>query len=147
MEAGTVVYWNHTTYAKICVHCLAWGHSRRAIEFQLVINGKGCEASIRELEMDGDVVLYIWCSDEGYNLGYRPCAEQNEKAIKWVGETIVDEITADPLIGAAFTGMMLGLYATGNGDSGMVPAVFEFAEFDTLHKPDPIIIQPLACCG
>ncbi|KAI9641031.1 Protein hgh1 [Ciborinia camelliae] len=80
---------------------------------------------IGELETEGDVILYIWCADNGYTLGYRPCDERNDKIIKWEGEATVDEITADPSIGAAFTGMVLGLYVTGNGDSGMVPADFK----------------------
>ncbi|ESZ97940.1 glycoside hydrolase family 43 protein [Sclerotinia borealis F-4128] len=146
MKAGTVVYWNYLTYASIDVYSYPWDVSKRAIEFNLVLNGKEAWIVMGKLKTEGDVILYIWCTDDGYKLGYRPCDEKNEKVISWIGEATVDEITADPPIGAAFMGMMLGLYATGNGDSGMVSADFKFAEFDTLHEPDPIVIEPLTCC-
>ncbi|KAF7906715.1 hypothetical protein EAF00_000994 [Botryotinia globosa] len=138
MEAGTIVYWNHLTYAHIGIKGSPQ-ESRKQVITQIFINGQAKGHSIGELKTKDDVTLFIWCTDEGYKLGFKPCDEPNEKAIQWMGETIVEEITADPPIGAAFTGMMLGVYATGNGDSGTVPANFSFVEFDTLFKPDPPI--------
>lgn len=138
MEAGTVVYWNHLTYAHIGIKGSSQ-ESRKQVTTHVFINGQAKGHSIGELKTKGDVTLFIWCTDKGYKLGFKPCDEPNEKAIQWMGETIVEEITADPPIGAAFTGMMLGVYATGNGDSGTVPADFSLVEFDTLFKPDPPI--------
>lgn len=148
MEAGTAVYWNYLTYASISIKGSSQGEAgNRNLQFNLVINGKNKWMSFGRLDTEGDVILYIWCTDEGYKLGHRACKEQNEKNITWVGEATVDEMTTDPLIGAAFTGMMLGVYATGNGDSGMMPADFGFVEFDTVMKPDSIVTGPITCCG
>ena len=38
-------------------------------------------------------------------------------------------MTVVPPVGAAFTGMMLGLYAFGELEGCLVPADFKFAEF------------------
>ncbi|KAF7856116.1 hypothetical protein EAF04_010069 [Stromatinia cepivora] len=148
MEAGTVVYWNHLTHASISIHGNHWADStKRTIQFHLFINGKDSWTVIGPLQTEDDVILYIWCTDNGYIFGYRTCEEQDEKAIEWLGETTVDEITSDPLIGAPFTGMMLGVYATGNGNSGTVPADFEYVEFDAEMVPDPIVDKQFTCCG
>ncbi|KAA8576194.1 hypothetical protein MFRU_009g01270 [Monilinia fructicola] len=138
MEAGTAVYWNHCTHIRIGIRGAAADVSRRIVEFHHEINGQHARGGRRALETGGDVILLIWCTDEGYKLGYRPCDAGDGSGIEWLCEATVDEMTPNPSIGAAFTGMMLGVYATGNGDSGTVPAAFEFAEFDALGRLDGV---------
>ncbi|QSZ30960.1 hypothetical protein DSL72_000520 [Monilinia vaccinii-corymbosi] len=141
MEAGTVVYWNYLTHTSIGMRSWPSDTSRRAIEFYHVVNGHDAQTGRDQLQTEGDVMLYIWCTDEGYKLGYAPCDGANEESTKWLCEATVDEMTANPPIGAAFTGMMLGLYATGNGDSGTALATFKYADFCTSQESDVISVS------
>ncbi|RAL63282.1 hypothetical protein DID88_004358 [Monilinia fructigena] len=138
MEAGTAVYWNHSTHLRLGIWSSAADTRKRIVAFHHEINGQNARSGSRELEIEGDVILLIGCTDEGYILGYRACAGGDAREIEWMCEATVDEIMGEPAIGAAFTGMMLGVYASGNGDSGTVPARFEFVEFDTLWKIDGV---------
>jgi hypothetical protein len=85
-------------------------------------------------EVNSEVVLAIECGDQ-YRLGFREIiadgneAEIEEGEVQFVASVSNSTMTRDPVIGAAFTGMMLGIYAFGKLEPCLVPADFEYAGF------------------
>lgn len=82
---------------------------------------------------DADVLLVVNCQDLCYELGFQEVKDGSSDGasdITWVGSVSTDIMTRDPTIGAAFTGMMMGLYAFGEMERCLVPAVFRFAAFE-----------------
>lgn len=84
---------------------------------------------------DADVLLLVDCQDLTYKLGFRELhiakASSNLGNVTWVGSVSTAVMTRDPQVGAAFTGMMLGLYAFGEMERCLQPAVFKFASFES----------------
>ena len=54
-------------------------------------------------------------------------AENNN--VRWLGDVLNEVMTADLLIDAPFTGLLLGLYAFGELEGCLAPADFYYAEF------------------
>ena len=126
-EAGTVVWWNYLTYSSIGVRRAADGS--RIIRFK---PAEGAEKTIGLETSDADVLLVVDCQDLHYKLGFQEVKAGSSGGvgeITWVGSVSTGVMTRDPTIGAAFTGMMLGLYAFGEMERCLVPAVFKFAAF------------------
>lgn len=127
-EAGTVVWWNYLTYSSIGV--------RQAADGSRIIRFKPAEGAekINGLETkDADVLLVVDCQDLYYRLGFKEVKDgsvDGVSEITWVGSVSTDIMTRDPTVGAAFTGMMMGLYAFGEMERCLVPAVFRFAAFE-----------------
>ncbi|KAJ6096997.1 Concanavalin A-like lectin/glucanase subgroup [Penicillium sp. IBT 16267x] len=112
-EAGTVLWWNYFTYTSLGIR--KRGKSR-ILRFQ---QSSGSLVD-HTLSWTSEVVLVIECGDQ-YRFGYR---DSTDPEITWIGA--VDNVTAarSPPVGAAFTGMMLGLYAFGERQRCMTPADF-----------------------
>lgn len=117
-EAGTVLWWNYFTYVSL-------GIRKRGKSRILQFRQSGGSLMDHTLSLTSEVVLVIECGNE-YRFGYR---ESTDPDVAWIGT--VDNITAakSPPLGAAFTGMMLGLYAFGERQRSMTPADFSYAEF------------------
>lgn len=127
-EAGTVVWWNYLTYSSIGV--------RRAADGSRIIRFKPAEGPEKTIGLetgDADVLLVVDCQDLYYRLGFQEVKDGSSDGvgeIAWAGSVSTDIMTRDPSVGAAFTGMMLGLYAFGEMERCLVPAVFMFAAFE-----------------
>ncbi|OJD33521.1 glycoside hydrolase family 43 protein [Diplodia corticola] len=121
-EAGAVVYWNQHTYSSIGI--------RKAPEGGRIIRVRPAEGEAKDFQLkslDSDVVLTIK-SDDGYELGFKEFGlEHDEVEVRWVGRVSSEIMTRDPSVGAAFTGMMLGVYAFGELEQCFAPADFEYA--------------------
>jgi beta-xylosidase len=127
-EAGTVVWWNYLTYSSIGVRRAADGS--RIVRFK---PAEGAEKTIGLETRDADVLLVVDCQDLYYRLGFQEVengSSDGVSEITWVGSVSTDIMTRDPTVGAAFTGMMMGLYAFGEMERCLVPAVFKFAAFE-----------------
>lgn len=127
-EAGTVVWWNYLTYSSIGI--------RRAPDGSRYVRyrpAEGTEVAIPLETTSADVFFMVDCQDLEYRFGFREVesvSEDCKRDITWVGSVGTDIMTRDPTVGAAFTGMMMGLYAFGEMERCLVPAVFRFAAFD-----------------
>ncbi|RDW83491.1 glycosyl hydrolase family 43 protein [Coleophoma crateriformis] len=128
-EAGAVVFWNYLTYSSIGIRQSPSDSSSRIVRF------RSADLAVVDFELQSDdaaLVLMIECGD-AYRFGFREVIEGDanglETEVRWIGEVSNDIMTADPPIGAAFTGMMLGLYAFGDLEQCLVPADFDYAEF------------------
>ena len=127
-EAGAVVWWNYLTYSSIGVRRVSAGS--RVIRFK---PAEGPEVEVELETGDADVLLVIDCQDLQYRLGFQEVivgSSDDVSGIKWVGDVSTDVMTRDPTVGAAFTGMMMGLYAFGEMERCLVPAIFRFAAFE-----------------
>lgn len=131
-EAGTVVWWNYFTYSSIGIRRASSGNGR-------FIRFRPAEGDVVEIPLetaDADVLLLVDCQDLTYKLGFREAhhakeASRNLEDVTWVGSVSTAVMTRDPQVGAAFTGMMLGLYAFGEMERCLQPAVFKFAAFES----------------
>lgn len=117
-EAGTVVWWNYFTFSSLGIRAQS---GRRIIRFQ-PSEGNSVEC---HLDSTTDVILVIECGN-CYRFGYRLVTESH---IHWMGRVTNRDATKAPLVGAPFTGMMLGLYAFGERQRCLTPADFAYAEF------------------
>ncbi|KAF4544217.1 Glycosyl hydrolases family 43 [Lasiodiplodia theobromae] len=127
-EAGAVVYWNQHTYSSIGIRKTPGNRTPggRIIRFR---NAEGETTDYELQSLESDVVLTIK-SDHGYELGFRELGLQSEKVeVKWLGRVSSEVMTRNPDVGAAFTGMMFGLYEFGELEQCFAPADFEYAAF------------------
>lgn len=119
-EAGTVVYMNYLTYTSIGIR-RAFGSEKKVIRF------RPAKQAVEDVELSttGPVELLIQAHDLKYTFGYQETGAE----VKWLGEVDIDVMTENPAVGAAFTGMMFGLYAFGELEPALAPASFGYAEF------------------
>lgn len=126
-EAGTVVWWNYLTYSSIGIRRDPSGS--RVVRFRPA-EGKDIMTRLQTQELD--VYLVVDCQDLCYRFGFQEMETSSADCVNditWVGSISTDIMTRDPEVGAAFTGMMMGLYAFGEMERCLVPAVFKFAAF------------------
>ena len=128
-EAGTTLYWNYFTYSSLGIRLV---DGQRSIRFR---PAEGHERILPLKTAESDVLLAIDCQPTLYRFGYVE-VDQNSgamqdpaAAVTWVGEVSTAAMTRDPAVGMPFTGMTLGLYAFGDMERCLTPAVFKFAEF------------------
>lgn len=124
-EAGTVVFWNNFVYSSIGIRLSSTNN-----ETKRIIRFRPAEGPIVEKQLqneDSNVIFVIECSHV-YRFGFRE-SHCPRDGIQWLGEVSNSTMTRDPPVGAAFTGMMLGLYAFGEFQPCLVPADFKYAEF------------------
>jgi hypothetical protein len=129
-EAGTTVWWNYFTYSSIGIRRSSSGS--RFIRYR---PAAGDVVDIALQTKEADVLLLIDCHDLEYRLGFVELRDasfgiSNRDNATWVGSVSTDIMTRDPEVGAAFTGMMLGLYAFGELEPCLTPALFRFAAFE-----------------
>lgn len=124
-EAGTVLWWNYFTYSSLGIRLHPDDKSKRILRFK---PAKGKEVIVLLKYTDSKVKLLIECG-EAYKFGFSELLGEGEDEVQWIGEVDTEIMTADPLVGMSFSGMMLGLYAFGEMEGCLVPADFEYAEF------------------
>lgn len=128
-EAGTVLYWNYLTYTSIGIR---QADGQRSIRY---LPAEGEEKSVPLKTADSDVFLAVDCQPTHYRFGFVEVEKSGGSsqdlvaAVNWVGEVNTAVMTRDPPVGMPFTGMTLGLYAFGDMERCLTPAVFKFAEF------------------
>ena len=123
-EAGTAVWWNYFTYSSLGIRVSKVDPSKRVLRYR---PANGNEVLVGLETKNDEVKLVIRCEGEKYNFGF---AEGNLGETQWISDISTEEMTVDPPVGAAFTGMMLGLYAFGELEGCLVPADFKYAVFD-----------------
>jgi hypothetical protein len=119
-EAGTVVYFNYFTFTSIGV--------RRAVSTnKRIIRFRRADQEITDVEMTTttSLRLLIKVTELRYTFGYQDAGCN----VVWIGSVDIDVMTKDPPIGMPFSGMMFGLYACGESEPCVNPAVFEHVEF------------------
>ncbi|PYI01448.1 hypothetical protein BO78DRAFT_433626 [Aspergillus sclerotiicarbonarius CBS 121057] len=124
-EAGTVVWSNYLTYSSIGVRRREDG--RRFVRLRPV-QGDPVDCDLHHPQ--SDIRFIVECGD-CYRFGIQEITDDGsqEDPVRWVGEVDNRSMTAAPAVGAAFTGMMLGLYAFGERQRCLAPADFQYARW------------------
>jgi beta-xylosidase len=125
VEAGTVVWWNHTCYASIGIALRSQDNQTQRIVRFTSSHGDIVE---RTITTKGEVKLIIESTATSYYLAYQEM-EGGKNAVQSLGEVDTEVMTRNPEIGQAFTGMMMGLYSFGELQPVLTPAHFAYAEF------------------
>ncbi|CAK7214813.1 hypothetical protein SEUCBS140593_002317 [Sporothrix eucalyptigena] len=121
-EAGTVVYWNYTTYSSIGV-----GISKTTRERVVRFRSPDGETAEHPL-VGGGAVLVIQCTEDGYRLGFLELDDSGEQP-HWLGSVDSAVMTCEPPVGMAFSGMLLGVYAFAEHHGLSSPADFSSVSF------------------
>jgi beta-xylosidase len=129
VEAGTVVWWNHTCYASIGITLV-----ERGAQLQRAVRLTDPDMEVKEaiIPEQGAVKLVIESTVTSYRLGYRVINDETHQTTEdwtWLGEIETQIMTRTPKVGAPFTGMMMGLYSFGELQPVLTPAHFAYAEF------------------
>jgi beta-xylosidase len=121
IEAGVVVWWNYTCHSSIGIRLVNSDQGKARWIKVMLADGNTIFRSLKSL--GNEVVLVIGGGSE-YTFGYREMGMDTQVEI--IGTVSNAIMTRDPDIGAAFTGMMLGLYAFGELEAALVPADFSY---------------------
>lgn len=124
-EAGLVIRGNEKNHYVIG---LTLRDGKRKAFFRKTINGKSTE-SLHNLDIpDGDVILSITASPLSYTF---TCKPYHGRAFD-LGNALTKDLSSEKIGG--FTGVYLGMYATGNGQKSTSPADFDYFEYISLKK-------------
>ena len=119
-EAGLVLRGNDKNHFEVGV---AKKDGKPRVFFKKTIDGKTSRlVQMEEIAM-GDVILSV----EGTPLSYRFFYQQGSGLRKELGSAATRELSSETIGG--FTGVYVGMYATGNGMRSAVPADFNWFEY------------------
>jgi alpha-N-arabinofuranosidase len=119
-EAGLVIRGNEKNHFEIGV---ALKDGKRQVFFRKVLDGKMSEPVHFEPVGDGDVVLSVKAAPLSYEFFCQP----KNGSVKKLGLALTRDLSSEKIGG--FTGVFIGLYATGNGQTNTVPADFDWFEY------------------
>jgi beta-xylosidase len=128
VEAGTVLWWNHTCYASIGIALADRDGQQQRVVRLTRPNMDAVEEAIPE---KGELKLVIDSTATCYRFGYRHTDDGTQQKTEWawLGDIDTQVMTRNPPVGQPFTGMMMGLYAYGELQPVLTPAHFKYAQF------------------
>lgn len=115
-EAGIVVRGNDTDFYKLVV---TQADGQRVVCLETVLKGKSSHLATRPLP-DGEVILQISATP----LEYRFWIQHNDQTAEQIGAAPTKDLSTETIGG--FTGVYIGLYASGNGSKNAHPADFDW---------------------
>jgi xylan 1,4-beta-xylosidase len=121
-EAGLVLRGNEKNHFEIGI---TFKDGKRRVFFREMINGKISGPVPFEELAKGDVILSV----EGTPLSYRFFFRQGSGSRKDLGTAATRDLASETIGG--FTGVYVGIYATGNGTKSSRPADFDWFEYDS----------------
>jgi alpha-N-arabinofuranosidase len=119
-EAGLVLRGNEKNHYDIGI-TLRGG--KRAVFFRKILAGQTVEPVRYEDLGSGDVTLFVRASPTDYKFAYQPPGG----GAKDLGTALTRDLSSEKIGG--FTGVFVGLYATGNGQKSTAPADFDWFEY------------------
>jgi xylan 1,4-beta-xylosidase len=124
-EAGLVVRGNEKNHYEIGI---TLKDGKRQVFFRKTLDGKTIEPVPYEEIGAGDVVLSVAASPLAYEFSCSPA----KGAAKKLGTALTRDLSSETIGG--FTGVFMGLYATGNGQKSTRPADFDWFEYRPAEK-------------
>jgi len=124
-EAGLVVRGNEKNHYEIG---LTRKDGKRQVFFRRTLNGKVSEPVQYEEIGAGDFVLSVAAAPLAYEFFY----QSGKGPAKKLGTALTGDLSSEKVGG--FTGVFIGLYATGNGQSSTRPADFDWFEYRLAEK-------------
>lgn len=119
-EAGIVVRGNDMNHFELGI---TLRNGKRQAFFREILHGKSVEP-VKYVEIGpGDVILKIEATATNYQFF---CKTDHEPWMT-LGAALTKDISSEKI--GAFTGVYIGLYATGNGQASAVPADFDWFEY------------------
>jgi alpha-N-arabinofuranosidase len=129
-EAGLVVRANDKNHYDLLV---TQREGKKVVMFRKYLKGRIAAIHYEEIP-EGDIILCISATDKEYQLGI----QEEGKAPKFIATASTKDVSNEVVGG--FTGVFIGMYASGNGKANVNPADFDwfdFQEADTVKKkPD-----------
>ena len=120
-EAGLVVRGNDTNFYKFVVTRV---DGRRVIKLDTVLKEQLTPGAVKPLA-DGDVVLRISATEREYQFWIQPDGQRAEQ----IGAALTKDLSTEVISG--FTGVFIGMYASGNGAKNANPADFDWFDYET----------------
>ncbi len=119
-EAGLVLRGNEKNHYEIG---LTLKEGKRQVFFRKTLDGEVIEPVHYEETGPGDIVLSV----EASPLAYDFFCQQQKEPVKRLGTALTRDLSSEKIGG--FTGVFIGLYATGNGQKSTRPADFDWFEY------------------
>lgn len=123
-EAGIVVWWNYTCFSSLGIRQNEGSSNSREVILR-PSNGTQTVHALRSAS--SEIILTVRCGRQ-YDFSFREVELDCDS--QYMGTISNQDMTRDPEVGAAFTGMMLGVYAYGDLEAALVPADFEYAQVE-----------------
>ena len=124
-EAGLVVRGNDKNHYEIGI---TLKNGRRQVFLRKTLDGEIVKPVQYEEIGAGDVTLSVEVSPLAYDFYYQPAKVSTKK----LGTALTRDLSSEQAGG--FTGVFIGLYATGNGQKSLCPADFDWFEYRPVEK-------------
>jgi len=119
-EAGLVIRANDKNYYTLLI---TQKEGKRVVMFRKYLKDAIAGISYQEIS-DGDIVLRIDATDKNYQFW----AQEEGKWANLIGIASTKDVSSE--IVGGFTGVFIGMYASGNGTANTNPADFDWFDFD-----------------
>jgi alpha-N-arabinofuranosidase len=126
-EAGLVIRGNEINRAEIGI---TLKNGKRNVFFMNMVKGKLVEPVHYEEIGEGEVILSVEAEPLSYELFY----QVDDEFPVSMGKVETKYLTFEEVVGYLFTGVYLGMYATGNGEKSTTPADFDWFDFIVYEK-------------
>ena len=124
-EAGLVVRANDTNYYKLVI---TQADGRRVVKLDKVLKGELVPIGSKRIQ-DGNVILRVSATEPEY----RFWIQQDGTAAELIGAAPTKALSTEVVGG--FTGVFIGMYASGNGSRNANPADFDWFDYEQGVKP------------
>jgi alpha-N-arabinofuranosidase len=118
-EAGLIVRANDKNHYDLLV---TQREGEKVVMFRKYLKGQIAAIHYEEIP-EGDIILCISATDKEYQLGI----QKEGEASKFIGTASTKDISNEVVGG--FTGVFIGMYASGNGKASVNPADFDWFDF------------------
>ncbi|MBN1761164.1 MAG: glycoside hydrolase family 43 protein [Chitinispirillaceae bacterium] len=118
-EAGLVVRGNDSNHYDLTI---TMHEEKRSVVFKRVLKGAAVETTYKEAA-DGDIMLRI----DATELQYRFSIQAQGQTAEQIGTASTRDLSTEVIGG--FTGVFIGMYASGNGAANGNPADFDWFDF------------------
>ncbi len=118
-QAGLAIRMNERCHYALVV---TRAGGKRCVAVRAMVEEQACELAMQEAP-DGPIVLEIRAGQERYRFGY--CGQDGEFVELALGKTR----NVSTSVAGGFTGVYVGMYASGNGRDSAAPAWFDWFEY------------------
>jgi alpha-N-arabinofuranosidase len=131
-EAGLVLRGNEKNHCEIVV---GWRKGKRRVFLRKVLDGNVSEAGADEEAPPDDLVLTVRAMPLSYEFLYSAAGEKPRSlGTARTRDLSQETLTAQKGASFNFTGVVIGMFATGNGKRNTVPADFDWFEYNPENK-------------
>ncbi|MBN2037490.1 MAG: family 43 glycosylhydrolase [Chitinispirillaceae bacterium] len=137
-EAGVVVRGNDKNHYDLLI---TTHEGKRSVMFRRYLQDNAVETTYKEIS-DGDIILRISATE----LQYQFLIQEQGKTAEQIGSALTRDLSTEVIQG--FTGVFIGMYASGNGTKNVNPADFDW--FDMGGEGDAEVSKrpvPGAACA